>query len=151
MNVLAGDVISFVRSDADSRQVQLTLEAASSRVLVRGDRIQLQQVLLNLLLNAMDAVQDSAANRRRVALTVQSSGGLVEISVSDSGHGIPTDKLARLFEPFFTSKANGMGMGLVISRRIMESHCGSLTAENSPAGGAIFRFTMPVAKDGSSS
>jgi PAS domain S-box-containing protein len=146
LNVLAGEVISLVRPDADSRKVSLVLEAASSIPLVHGDRVQLQQVLLNLLLNAMDAVNDSAPDRRRITVRVQPAGTLVEVTVSDNGHGISLDKLAHLFEPFFTTKANGMGMGLPISRRIMESHLGTIRAENDPDGGATFYFTLPVTK-----
>jgi len=147
LNVLAKEVISLVRPDADARKVRLALKAASSLPPVRGDRVQLQQVLLNLLLNAMDAVNDSAPDCRRVTVRVQSADTLVEVTVSDTGHGIPPDKFFRLFEPFFTTKANGMGMGLPISRRIMEAHGGSIRAENDSSGGATFHFTLPVAKE----
>lgn len=151
LNVLAGEVISLVRPDADSRKVRLALEPASSLPPVRGDRIQLQQVLLNLLLNAMDAVNGSATDRRLVTVRVQLASTRVEIAVSDTGHGIPTDKLPRLFEPFFSTKPNGMGLGLPISRTIMEAHGGSIRAENDPDGGATFYFTLPVAKEESAS
>jgi two-component system sensor kinase FixL len=151
LNVLAREVISLVRPDADARKVRLALEPASSLPPVCGDRVQLQQVLLNLLLNAMDAVNDFAPDRRRVTVRVESVDTLVEVTVSDTGHGIPPDKFARLFEPFFTTKANGMGMGLPISRRIMEAHLGSIRAENDSSGGATFHFTLPVAKEESGS
>lgn len=147
LNVLAREVISLVRPDADSRKVRLALEPASSIPPVRGDRVQLLQVFLNLLLNAMDAVDDSAPDCRRVTVRIQPAGALVEVTVSDTGHGIPPDKVTSLFEPFFTTKANGMGMGLPISRRIMEAHLGSIRAENDPAGGATFCLTLPVAKE----
>jgi two-component system, LuxR family, sensor kinase FixL len=147
LNVLAGEVISLVRPDADARKVRVALEPAASLPLVRGDRVQLQQVLLNLLLNAMDAVNGSAPDRRRVTVRVHAVGARIEVAVSDNGHGIPTDKLARVFEPFFTTKPNGMGMGLPISRTIMEAHLGSIRAENDPAGGATFCFALPVPKE----
>ena len=151
LNMLAADVIGFVRRDADLRKVRLTLEPASSLPLMRGDRIQLQQVLLNLLLNAMDAVSDSTPDRRRVAVLVRLADKRAEVVVSDSGHGIPEDKLPRVFEPFFTSKQNGMGLGLPISRTIIEAHGGSIQAKNDPDGGAIFCFTLPMAGEGGSS
>ena len=151
LNVLVSEVVGLVRPDAGSRKVQLALEAVSSIPLVRGDRVQLQQVLLNLLLNAMDAVNECAPDRRRVTVRIQPAGTLVEVTVSDTGHGIPPDKFAHLFEPFFTTKANGMGMGLPISRRIMEAHLGSIRAETGSAGGATFHFTLPVAKEESGS
>ena len=87
-----------------------------------GDRVQLQQVLLNLLLNAMDAMNDSASDGRRITVRIQAAGTQVEVAVSDTGHGIPADKLAHVFEPFFSTKPNGLGMGLAISRRIIEAH-----------------------------
>jgi len=151
LNMLAADVIGFVRRDADLRKVRLTLEPASSLPLMRGDRIQLQQVLLNLLLNAMDAVSDSTPDRRRVAVLVRLADKRAEVVVSDTGHGIPEDKLPRVFEPFFTSKQNGMGLGLPISRTIIEAHGGSIQAKNDPDGGAIFCFTLPMAGEGGSS
>lgn len=147
LNVMAAEVISLVRSDVDSRKVHLIFEPASSSPLVRGDRVQLQQVLLNLLLNAMDAVNDSVPDRRRVMVRVKNAGTLAEVSVHDTGYGIPADGLARLFEPFFTTKSNGMGMGLPISRRIMEAHLGSIRAENDPAGGAAFYVALPQTKE----
>ena len=151
LNPLVSEVISLVRPEVDSRKQQLTLKAASTLPRVLGDRVQLQQVLLNLLLNAMDAVNDSAPHRRLVTVRVQPLGTRVEVCVSDTGHGIPADKLDHLFEPFFTTKPNGMGMGLAISRTIMKSHGGSIRAENDPDGGATFYFSLPVAKEESAS
>ena len=151
LNVLASEVISLVRPDADSHKVRLALEPASSLPPVRGDRVQLQQVLLNLLLNAIQAVNGSATDRRQVTVCVKPAGTQVEVAVSDTGHGIPTDKLPHVFDPFFTTKPNGMGMGLPISRTIMQAHHGNIRAENDPVGGATFRFTLPVAKEGSPS
>jgi two-component system sensor kinase FixL len=106
--------------------------------------VQLQQVILNLLLNAMDAVKGNSPAKRLVALQARSAGPAVEVTVRDNGHGIPADHLSRVFEPFFTSKPKGLGMGLAISRSIIEAHGGRLWAENNPAGGATFTFTLPV-------
>jgi two-component system sensor kinase FixL len=142
---LVGDVAALVRVDAAVRQVNLKLDVPSDLPFVRGDRVHLQQVLLNLVLNGMDALNSERREDRRVSVTARLDGPQsVEITVSDAGHGIPADKLAHLFEPFFTTKPNGMGMGLPISRTIVEAHGGRLWAENNNVAGAAFRFTLPI-------
>src|SRR5208283_4866019 len=148
LNLLADEVITLVRPEVDARKVWLALEPASSLRPVRGDRVHLQQVLLNLLLNAMDTMNDSASDGRRITVRVQAVGTQVEVAVSDTGHGIPADKLAHVFEPFFSTKPNGLGMGLAISRGIIEAHGGRLWANNNKAGGATFTITLPVAVEG---
>jgi PAS domain S-box-containing protein len=148
MNLLAGEVVTLVRSDAEMRRVRVAVETDPAVPPVRGDRVQLEQVLLNLLLNAMDALDDNPPARRLVTVGSRSSGSTVEITVSDTGHGISEDKLLRVFEPFFTSKPNGLGMGLAISRGIIEAHGGRLWTENNETGGATFTFSLPVAKGG---
>ena len=116
--------------------------------LVLGDKIHLQQVLINLLVNAMDALDGVAQAERLVRVTVRSAGAsAVEVEVADKGHGIAKENLPRLFEPFFTTKGSGMGIGLPVSKTIIEAHKGKLWAENDPAGGARFRFTVPVISD----
>ena len=110
--------------------------------------MQLQQVLLNLLLNAMDAMTDAASDARRITVRVQAAGPQVEVAVSDTGPGIPEDKLARVFDPFFTTKPTGLGMGLAISRGIIEAHRGRLRAGRNEAGGATFTLTLPVVEGG---
>jgi PAS domain S-box-containing protein len=148
VNLLAGEVVALVRTDAEARRVRLTLETDPAVPPVLGDRVQLQQVLLNLLLNALDAVKDNPPARRRVAVRARPAGTTVEVTVRDEGHGIAADCLPRMFEPFFTSKPNGLGMGLTISRSIIEAHGGRLWAENRPAGGAAFTFTLPAEVSG---
>jgi PAS domain S-box-containing protein len=148
LNLLAGEVLELVRPEADSRKIGLALETGSSHPAVRGDQVQLQQVLLNLLLNAMDAVNDSAPDGRRVIVSVQTAGPQVEVAVSDTGHGISEDKLARVFDPFFTTKPDGLGMGLAISHDIIEAHGGRLWAKNNEKGGATFTVTLPAAVGG---
>ena len=145
-NLLAGEVVTLVRLDAEMRRVRLALETDPGLPHVQGDRVQLQQVVLNLLLNAMDAVNDNPPAKRNVALRARPAGAAVEVTVSDNGHGIAADHLPRVFEPFFTSKPHGLGMGLAISRSIVEQHGGRLCAENSPGGGAAFTFTLPAAQ-----
>jgi two-component system sensor kinase FixL len=146
LNLLAGEVLELVRPEADSRKIRLSLETDSSHPPVRGDRVQLQQALLNLLLNAMNAVNDSATDGRRVIVSVQTAGPQVEVSVRDTGHGIPEDKLARIFDPFFTTKPDGLGLGLAISHDVIEAHGGRLCAKNNEAGGATFTITLPAVK-----
>ena len=148
INLLAGEVVTLVRPDAEMRRVRLEVEADPAVPPVHGDRVQLQQVLLNLLLNGMDALDDNPPARRLVTVRTRPVGPTVEVTVSDTGHGIPADKLLRVFEPFFSSKPNGLGMGLVISRSIIEAHGGRLWAENNEAGGATFFFTLPAAEGG---
>jgi two-component system sensor kinase FixL len=114
----------------------------------RGDRVHLQQVLLNLILNGMDALSGASLEDRRVSVTALLDGAqTVEIAVSDTGTGIPDDKLAHVFDPFFTTKPDGMGMGLPISRTIIEAHGGRFWAENNKSGGATFHFTLPIAEE----
>jgi two-component system sensor kinase FixL len=107
----------------------------------------LQQVLLNLLLNAMDAMNRNAPEDRQVTVCTRSFDSQAEVSVSDAGQGIPAENLKHLFEPFFTTKPNGMGMGLAISQTIIGVHGGRIAAENNAECGATFRVTLPVALD----
>jgi two-component system sensor kinase FixL len=142
------DVLSLVRSDADLRNVQVDYQPGDRVPSVRGDRIQLQQVLLNLLLNAFDAMQECRTDERRLSVRVHSDGvGLVDVAVRDGGIGLTNDKLDRIFEPFFTTKKEGLGMGLSISRSIVEAHGGHLWAENNQDRGATFHLVLPVFAD----
>jgi len=145
---LVGDVRALVRADAAARHVKLDVYVPGDLPPVRGDRVHLQQVLLNLVLNGMDAVNGTGGEEQRVSITALLDGAqAVEIAVSDTGTGIPADKLAHVFDPFFTTKPNGMGMGLPISRTIIEAHGGRFWAENNNSGGATFRFTLPIAQE----
>jgi PAS domain S-box-containing protein len=142
------DVLSLLHGDAELRGVQMDYQPRDGVPSVRGDRIQLQQVLLNLLLNAIDAMKECRTDERRVAVRVHSDGvGLVEVSVRDGGIGLTQDKLDRIFEPFFTTKKEGLGMGLSISRSIVEAHGGHLWAENNRDRGVTFHLVLPVFSD----
>jgi C4-dicarboxylate-specific signal transduction histidine kinase len=149
VGALVGDVAALVRVDAATRLVKVDVDVPPDLPHVRGDRVQIQQVLLNLILNGMDALNGTRLEDRRVKVTARLDGAqLVEIAVGDTGHGIPADTLARIFDPFFTTKPNGMGIGLAVSRAIVEAHSGRLWAENRNGGGAAFRFTLPIAEEG---
>ena len=146
VGTLVGDVVALVRVDAATRRVKLDVDVPGDLRPVRGDRVHLQQVLLNLILNGMDALNGTSLEDRRVSVTAQLDGAeIVEIAVGDAGPGIPTGMLGKVFDPFFTTKPHGMGMGLAISRTIVEAHGGRLWVENQNGGGAAFRFTLPIA------
>jgi signal transduction histidine kinase len=139
---------TLTRADAVARHVRLDIEDALGLPAVLGDRVHLQQVLLNLILNAMDAVDGAPAERRQVAVRARRfDERSVEVQVSDSGYGISSERLALVFEPFYTTKENGTGIGLPISRTIIEAHGGRIWAENNADQGATFRFTLPVAEE----
>ena len=142
---LLGDVVSLVRADAMMRHVKLEVAVANDLPPVYGDRVHLQQVLLNLIVNGMDALDEANKEDRRVSITALLCGPqTVEVAVCDSGVGIPADKLTHIFDSFFTTKPKGIGLGLAISRTIIEAHGGRLWAENKNEGGASFRFTLPT-------
>ncbi len=145
---LVGEVMTLVRAEAAVRHVKLEVDVPDDLPPARGDRVHLQQVLLNVILNGMDALDGASRAERRVSVTALLNGAqTVEIAVIDTGSGIPADKLAQVFNPFFTTKPNGMGMGLPISRTIIEAHGGRFWAENNSSGGATFRFTLPVSEE----
>lgn len=139
------EVLALLRPDAAARRVQLCCSAMPGLPAIRGDRIHLQQVLLNLLMNAMDATAGLPAQDRWVEVATEAvAGGMVTVRVSDSGPGVATETKRRLFEPFFTTKANGMGMGLAVCKTIIEAHHGRIWAENRTSRGASFCFTVPI-------
>ena len=141
------DVSSLLRGEAATRGVALSAEIHSGPLVVEGDRVLLTQVLINLTLNAMDAVSGAPPERRRVVVQTRSTGdGWIEVAVSDCGTGVSPELATRIFEPFFTTKNSGMGMGLSISRTIVEAHGGRLQVENNAEGGATFRLAIPVAQ-----
>ena len=143
LNETASGVLRLVASDAKRRRVQLRSEFASGLPLVSADRTHMEQVLLNLIVNGMDAMQNTPESARELTVQTRRNGdGTVEVGVSDRGSGIPTDKMSRIFESFFTTKPDGMGLGLSIARSIIEAHRGRIWAESNPGGGATFRFTV---------
>ena len=144
VNDVVTEVARLVRSDAAMRQVTMRLETAHGLPGVRGDRVQLQQVVLNLVLNALDAMHEPASNDRSLVIATRRDGPEnIEVTVRDSGTGIGAKDAAHIFDPLFTTKGDGLGMGLPIARTIVEAHGGLLTGTNHE-GGATFRFTLPI-------
>jgi signal transduction histidine kinase len=147
LNDLVRETVEFLSALAVARKVELVSVITPDALPILGDRIQLQQVILNLVVNGIDAMKDTPSENRVISIWTSRVEKFAELSVSDCGPGIPEDKLKKVFEPFFTSKAEGMGMGLSIARTIMEAHNGRIWAENQP-GGAMFRIKLPLRTDG---
>jgi PAS domain S-box-containing protein len=141
---VARDVIGLVGHEAQRKQVTIQSQLGKSLPAVEADRVQLQQVLLNLCMNGIEAMHETDANQRQLTVETVMSNGSVLATVSDRGIGIEPAKSEQLFKPFHTTKANGMGMGLAISRSIIESFGGKLWAESNAGGGAIFSFSLPA-------
>jgi PAS domain S-box-containing protein len=151
LNNLVGTVVQMVKPDAMLRSCELNTVLEAELPSIEGDPIQLQQVLLNLVINAFDAMRDTPTSHRKVAIATQRNAhGSIRVSVRDYGIGIPEEARERVFEQFFTTKAKGLGMGLTIVRSIVESHGGTIAVENPDGGGARFDFTLPVNAAGSS-
>jgi len=116
---------------------------------VRGDRVQLQQVVLNLVLNGLDAMHEPGAGERTLIIrTARDGADAVAVSVQDAGTGIDEKNVDQLFHPLFTTKTEGLGMGLAIARTIVDAHGGRLSAANNMTAGATFRFSLPVSREG---
>lgn len=142
------EVMSLIRADAATRHVTLHSSIPPGLPMIRGDRIHLQQVLLNLLVNAMDELDGCGSRENTIRISAAlATSSMVEVRVADNGPGIPEEFLGSLFDPFFSTKTKGMGMGLTVSKTIVEAHKGTLWAENRPEGGACFCFTIR-AEDG---
>jgi PAS domain S-box-containing protein len=144
VNEVIREVVALTRTDAIIRHRPIDLDLTPDFAPVMGDRVQLQQVLLNLVLNGMDAMAAQPEATRRLAIRTVIEIGAVRVGVRDHGAGIPAENLAQIFATFFTTKPGGMGMGLAISRSIVEVHGGRIWAENNPEGGATFWFTLPL-------
>jgi signal transduction histidine kinase len=151
LNAVARETVEFLEPDAASKGVRVSVDVPPHPSVVRGDRVHLQQVVLNLLLNSVDAVTGSPADRRRVLVRTACSNGHVDLAVTDTGPGFSPDALSHLFEPFFSTKAHGMGMGLSIVRSIVEAHGGRVTGANNADRGATVRITLPRRDNGATS
>jgi PAS domain S-box-containing protein len=145
LNDLVMNVVLMVNPNAMLHSCELETSLEPNLPAIEADPIQLQQVLLNLIINAFDAMSDTPAHRRKVTIATERNGdGSIRASVRDYGVGIPEETRERVFEQFFTTKTKGLGMGLAIVRSIVESHGGTIAAENVDGGGARFQFTLPV-------
>jgi signal transduction histidine kinase len=145
VNEVVREVDSVLGGEARRRQATLEIRTAPARVEVLGDRIQIQQVLVNLALNALQAVADLPEERRTVVVSVEDAAERVQVTVRDRGPGIAPADLPRLFDAFFTTKRGGMGLGLSIARTLVEAHGGRVWAENGHGGGATFLVQLPTA------
>jgi C4-dicarboxylate-specific signal transduction histidine kinase len=144
LNDLVRETVEFLSALAIARKVELVSVITPDAIPILGDRIQLQQVILNLVVNGIDAMRDTPRENRIISVRTSRVENFAQLSVSDRGSGIPEDKLKEVFEPFFTSKAEGMGMGLSIARTIIEAHHGLISAKNRDHGGATFRIKLPL-------
>src|SRR5712672_994487 len=144
LNDVARDTIEFLSTLP--RKVELTSLITQNALPILGDHIQLQQVILNLVVNGIDAMKDTPRENRIISIRTSRLENFAQLSVSDRGPGIPEDKLKEIFAPFFTSKAEGMGMGLSIARTIIEAHHGLISARNRDHGGATFRIRLPLVR-----
>jgi len=145
LNQIMAEAFKFLSVQASVRNIALYLQTAPGEIRIKGDPVQLQQVILNLIVNSMDAMASIPYGRTVIGRTELNGGSIAEISISDSGPGIPPDKLAQVFDPFYTTKDQGMGIGLSIARTIILAHKGQIWAENQSSGGASFHFTLPLA------
>jgi len=138
------EVIALARSEMHRNRVSLQIQLADHLPLVLADRIQLQQVVLNLIINGIEAMNGSSEGRRELRVSTETDGSNgVLIAVRDSGVGLNPEIPEHLFDPFYTTKPDGMGMGLAISRSIIEAHGGRLWASLNAPRGAVFQFTLP--------
>jgi signal transduction histidine kinase len=145
LNNTVREAIGLVEAVTDRRGIALRFAAASGDLYVKGDPVQLQQVILNLIINAMDAISDADDKEREVNISTARLNAHAEIKISDTGPGIVVADIRCIFNPFFTTKAQGLGMGLAIARTIVEAHRGEISAANQVSGGALFVIKIPLA------
>jgi C4-dicarboxylate-specific signal transduction histidine kinase len=145
INQAIGEVLEFTDAEVARNGLSVKTQLAGDLPLVGGDRVELRQVILNLIINAMEAMSGTSEGARELLIMTGHQDSSVVVTVKDSGPGLTEAARERAFDPFYTTKPNGLGMGLSICRSIAEAHGGGLWAEANVPGGAIFRFSMPVA------
>jgi signal transduction histidine kinase len=146
INAVLKETIGLLSGEINQRQVTLTLAFAKDLPEVLAGRTEIQQVAINLILNALNALSDIPSAQRQLIIRTSRHNDKVEVTVRDNGRGISDDDLPRIFEALFSSKPGGIGMGLSISRRIIEAYGGRISAENTATGGASFTFVLPIAR-----
>jgi signal transduction histidine kinase len=145
IDTVVADAVVILSAEAQQRRIALNVEYSNESLRVRADPVQLQQVILNLALNGMDAMADITSHPRSLTIETKSiKGARVEVAVADTGKGIQEGELGQIFEKFYTTKPQGTGLGLFIAQYIVESYKGRIWAENRASGGAIFRFSLPL-------
>jgi two-component system sensor histidine kinase DctS len=144
LNALVRDAVALTEADAHKRRMRIRTDLAAQLPAVVADPVMIEQVLVNLVRNGMDAMHDRPPAQREVSIRTRQNEGQIEVRVADRGCGIAAEVARRLFEPFFTTKPEGMGMGLNICRSIAELHHGRLSFESNPEGGTIFILSLPV-------
>jgi len=144
MNEVIHELTVFLRDEALRRRISIRTDLVPGLPKIKADRVQLQQVVLNLMINGMDAVADVTGRPRELLISAREQDNELLVRVEDSGIGLDSETLEKIFQPFFTTKPHGIGMGLSISRSIIEAHEGHLWAVPRPGGGAVFQFTLPM-------
>lgn len=144
INEVIHELTTFLHDDAMRRRIVIRTDLVPGLAKVKADRVQLQQVVLNLMMNGMDAMAETSDRAKELLISARSDESEILVRVEDSGVGLDPEAAEKIFNPFFTTKQHGIGMGLSISRSIIESHEGRLWAAPRPSGGAIFQFTLPI-------
>ena len=144
INEVIHELTTFLRDEALRRRIAIRTDLVPGLPKIKADRVQLQQVVLNLMMNGMDAMAETADRPRELLISARAEGAEVVVRVVDSGIGLDAETAEKIFNPFFTTKPHGIGLGLSISRSIVEGHEGRLWASPRGSGGAIFQFTLPV-------
>jgi len=152
LHAVIDETLALVAHDMRARQIETTLDLSSTPCVIDGDHVLLQQVLVNLVRNAMDALAEAPPASRRITIRSAVTAADIEVSVRDTGTGLPAEIIGTLFTPFITTKSLGLGIGLTIAQRIVDAHAGTITAHENANGGATFTVTLPrrVAEDASS-
>ena len=150
LHAVVNESLALVAHDISARQIVVNVNLSSNPCVISGDQVLLQQVLVNLVMNAMDAMAEMPPARRQVTITSEVRAADVEVSVRDTGPGLPADIISTLFTPFVTTKSHGLGIGLTIARTIVDAHGGTIEARNNPEGGATFTVTLRAAQSAAS-
>ncbi len=145
LNDVIRDVLPLIRADSLLPELAIRTKYSQNLLKVHADRIQIQQVIINLIINGAAAMKNETSDRRKLVIETEiQEGRSVRVSVADLGIGLEKDVMDQVFEPFFTTKPEGLGMGLAICRTIVKTHGGVMEASNNPEGGAVFSFTLPA-------